>query len=855
MSRQKDRTLANLSHHLLVILLAVGTLTVQAVGIYSQAAAYPVREILGAYYDARLQIFEVHDRGRGLGVELRDRIVAVNGQPVANVLDYRRLINQQRAGSPVILTVERGAETLTLAPFVLYHKKLDLALVVQSLVSLSFLAIATLVGLKRFQSRTVRLFFFTAIAVGVYLALVGTEMTALIYLQAVALTLAPGLVIHFFLSFPHERWLARSRWRFLLYLPSLVLMALTVGAFHQAVRAGTGIFLAPFYSLLSDKIGFGYLALSATFGLAYMGYLYTTTTDATLKRQAQWIMWGLGCVVVVSGADIVLTMLQRQTYELHYLMLLSTICLPVSFAFAILRYRLLDIDLVVNRSMVYGLLTACLAALYLLLISLLSTALGIATGSSAYPLIVFLSALVIGILVNPMRARIQAIIDRAFFRQQVDYQRALIQWSEELSKSIRFADLARLLLQQLPRQLLLQGAWCLVLNQEETCLEPLPVLADPADAGQSDRRGADSSEAQEALSLPVNSPLATHLTQTGQTLLLDGEQADPILSTWRESGVQLVLPLVSGGRLVGVYLLGARLSGDLYRRQELDLVRTVANQAATAIANARLYEEVHAFSQELERKVQERTRELRDFISAVYHELNIPLTSIRGYLNLLVDGRAGPLDDRQQRFLQTAYTNTMRLMRLVGDLSDVSKLETGRLTIHPEPFPLPRAVEETLNSLTELIERKGLQIQVALSPDTGLVRADPQRTVQILTNLIGNACRYTPAGGRITIASSRKDGAAEITISDTGIGISHEEIDRIFERFYRSENPLVREQPGTGLGLAIAKSLVELHGGRLWVKSKVGEGSTFGFTLPLATAGGTGPGPAEALAAEGAYGS
>jgi signal transduction histidine kinase len=128
---------------------------------------------------------------------------------------------------------------------------------------------------------------------------------------------------------------------------------------------------------------------------------------------------------------------------------------------------------------------------------------------------------------------------------------------------------------------------------------------------------------------------------------------------------------------------------------------------------------------------------------------------------------------------------------------------------------------------------KGLQVNVSLAPDVAIVHGDPQRVMQILINLVSNACRYTPVGGQITISSCQVNGSAETTIHDTGIGIRKDELEHIFDRFYRSNDPMVRSQPGTGLGLSITKSLVELHGGRLWVESEVGKGSTFGFTLPI----------------------
>jgi signal transduction histidine kinase len=317
--------------------------------------------------------------------------------------------------------------------------------------------------------------------------------------------------------------------------------------------------------------------------------------------------------------------------------------------------------------------------------------------------------------------------------------------------------------------------------------------------------------------------------------------------------VELVLPLVSGGALVGVLLLGHKLSGDVYPREQLELMRAMANQAAIAIANARLYEEVAGFSRQLETQVEERTKELRAFVAAVYHELSAPITTMRGYCDLLAEGKAGALNAKQARFLTSVRKGSERLVRLVSDLADVSRLDDERLTLYPETVDLAQATQEALGAISApanpdaQVADKGLQIDSSLARDARWVHADPQRLVQILTNLVSNACRFTPAGGQITVSSQQLDGWAEIAVNDTGIGIHREDQDHIFERFFRSDDPRVRAQPGTGLGLSITKSLVELHGGRIWVESKIDQGSTFRFTLPLVpeppTSVGTGADP------------
>lgn len=833
----------------LILLLAVLGFGMLVVGLCFDLTWHTLRYRTGISTSQDLTIRQANAGAQKAGFRVGDQLLAVNGQEITSLLEYRRSLNRSKVDTAAILRVQRGDQTLTLSGWV-EAKKPDLRLVARNLVAASFLMMGTLVGWQRPGDRVARLFFLAAVALGVYFALALQEAIGLVYIQIFVLTLVPGLALHFFLSFPKERKIVKTRTWLLLYIPSLILMGATLVTFSQSVAAGTGIWSPQFGTLTT--IDYAYLAFSALLGLILLSHAYTQTPQSILKRQLQWIMWGLAFAIVAGIADVVLTWMQVMNPALSNLLLLGTFPLPIAFAFSILRYRLLDIDLVINRSMVYGVLTTLLAALYLLLVAVLSAGLGAVAPSGSYTLVLFLSALLIGLLMNPVRLKIQALIDGLFYKQQLDYQRILRQWSEELSASIRFADLARLLLREIPRQLMLDRAWLLVLNEHETHLIPLPARPEKG-VGQArassplfdrlDQAGLpvldDSTEAK--LSIPAYGAVALWLNQPGMILVLDGgrekgrlEELCDVPPAWTEAGVRIAFPLVSGGKLLGIYLLGSKLSGDIYQRGELDLLRTVANQAAISIGNTRLYEEVHASSKELEETVGERTKELRDFVSVVYHELRTPITAMQGYTALLLEEKAGSLTDKQARYLGSVDNSIQRLTDLVDDLSDISEIEAGRLTIHPEPLKLRQVVEETISSLSNTVEEKGLQVEISLAPDTERIVGDPRRVAQILTNLISNACRYTPAGGQICIAANRVNSRAALTIQDTGIGIRREELDHIFERFYRSDDPMVRDQSGTGLGLAITKSLVELHGSQLWVQSTAGKGSTFGFSLPLA---------------------
>mgnify|MGYP005836315273 CR=1 FL=1 len=229
-----------------------------------------------------------------------------------------------------------------------------------------------------------------------------------------------------------------------------------------------------------------------------------------------------------------------------------------------------------------------------------------------------------------------------------------------------------------------------------------------------------------------------------------------------------------------------------------------------------------------------------EFVSSVAHELRTPMTAIKGYTDMLITGMAGPLSEAQTRFLRIIKGNADRLGTLIGDLLEVSRLDAGRIRLQLQAVALADVIAETVSALQGQIIQKQLDFGTQLTDALPPVRGDPARLVQILSHLLSNAIRYTPAGGQVRIRASLQSAQdrqwARVDVIDSGIGISAADQPRIFQRFFRADHPLVRDQTGNGLGLSIVKGLVELHGGRVWFESEPGRGTTFSLVLPLATA-------------------
>jgi signal transduction histidine kinase len=226
-----------------------------------------------------------------------------------------------------------------------------------------------------------------------------------------------------------------------------------------------------------------------------------------------------------------------------------------------------------------------------------------------------------------------------------------------------------------------------------------------------------------------------------------------------------------------------------------------------------------------------------EFVATVSHELRTPMTSIKGYVDVLLMGAAGGMNEQQTQFLQVVKSNTDRLNVLVNDLLDVARIETGRVTLALQPLDIHQMTDSIVQDILKESqeENRPIEIQFHMPSDLPLVYGDPDRVEQILQNLIHNAYYYTPPHGHIVVRANKKGSGVQVDIEDDGIGIPLEDQTRIFERFYRGEDPLVLSTAGTGLGLSIVKDLIELHQGRIWFESTgvPGEGSTFSFTLPV----------------------
>ena len=265
-----------------------------------------------------------------------------------------------------------------------------------------------------------------------------------------------------------------------------------------------------------------------------------------------------------------------------------------------------------------------------------------------------------------------------------------------------------------------------------------------------------------------------------------------------------------------------------FRPEVIELLKTFATQSVLAIQNARLFREI----EEKSRQIEAANRHKSEFLANMSHELRTPLNAIIGFSEVLGERMFGELNEKQAEYTDDILSSGRHLLSLINEILDLSKVEAGRMELELATFDLPLAIDNARTFVRERATKHGINLDVTVDERLGDFVGDERKIKQVLLNLLSNAVKFTPEGGRIGINARQADGSVEISVSDTGIGISPEDQAKIFEEFRQVGGDYAHKKEGTGLGLTLAKKFVELHGGRIWVESEVGKGSTFSFTLP-----------------------
>ena len=311
---------------------------------------------------------------------------------------------------------------------------------------------------------------------------------------------------------------------------------------------------------------------------------------------------------------------------------------------------------------------------------------------------------------------------------------------------------------------------------------------------------------------------------------LDQADLDPHLQLMYDDGWRsvLVAPMLRRGQIIGALVI-RRKSVHEFSAGTIDLLETFASQSALAIYNAGHYRELEVKKDELQSASQHKS----EFLASMSHELRTPLNAVIGFAEVLLERMFGDINPRQEEYLRDIWTSGKHLLELLNEILDLSKVEAGRMELAPCVFSVSDAIEYVMLMVRERAAAHSISLQLHVGADVGEIEADELRFKQIVLNLVGNAVKFTPDGGRVSVSATTMDNQLAVTVTDDGPGIAAADRERIFESFQQGGRGPTNEE-GTGLGLTLCRRIVELFGGRIWLESELGRGSTFGFAIPLA---------------------
>ncbi len=331
---------------------------------------------------------------------------------------------------------------------------------------------------------------------------------------------------------------------------------------------------------------------------------------------------------------------------------------------------------------------------------------------------------------------------------------------------------------------------------------------------------------------PSRSSLVGRTALEARTVHLPDCMADPEYNWFRSQKIagfrtMLGVPLLREGAPIGVIAL-TRSMVRPFTEKQIDLVTTFADQAVIAIENVRLFGEI----QDKSRQLAEASQHKSQFLANMSHELRTPLNAILGYTELIADGIYGPPSEKLQAVLRRVESNSKHLLGLINAVLDLSKIEAGQLVLDLADYLLQNVTQTVYGAVEPLAADKKLAFKTDVAPNLPPGYGDERRLTQVLLNLVGNAIKFTDAG-EVVIKAGSSNGTFNLSVRDTGPGISAADQAKLFQEFQQADNSITRKKGGTGLGLAISKRIIEMHGGKIWIESLLGRGSTFFVTLPV----------------------
>lgn len=494
----------------------------------------------------------------------------------------------------------------------------------------------------------------------------------------------------------------------------------------------------------------------------------------------------------------------------------------VLVGYATIKHRLFDLRLIVARSIAYSLAIATLGLVYgFTVFGFIDDFFPDTRMSVLQQAIYATTAVFLAFTFQPLKRFFDKITDHIFYRDRYETEEVLNRLGKVFVAQSNSFELLDDSLHIITQTLKTKTGHLVVMNEGE-----IYKIASTA--------GADNTN----ITLEQLQSFSDQLSIYDET-----DYHDAKYEAFHAIGAYVVLRLELQDELIGYLVLGSKQSGTIFTQQDVNLLEILSQELAVAIQNARQYEEIANFGDIMQREVMDATAKLREtnqrlvqldeakdeFISMASHQLRTPLTTIKGYLSMLLEGDAGKLSKKQQEFIDMAYVSSQRMVHLISDMLNVSRISTGRLMIEPVEFDLIKTVKDEIGQLRRQAKARDVTLHLHKPKESHIrVNLDESKIRQVMMNFMDNAIYYTPEG-KVDVYLETRDGYVEFRVEDNGIGVPKEDQKQLFTKFYRAENARHIRPDGTGLGLYMAKQVIEVQDGEIIFNSEEGQGSTFGF--------------------------
>ncbi len=501
-----------------------------------------------------------------------------------------------------------------------------------------------------------------------------------------------------------------------------------------------------------------------------------------------------------------------------------------SFAYGMVRHQLFDIRLIIARFLSYLLLLLFAGTVYGLVIAVLSF---VAVGVQPSLTQILFSAIIVGILIllaQPMRDFFNRITKAFFYQDAYDTKDVLDRLVSVIVRTTDTKTLADKSMDVLSDALKSEFITMIVL-----------------DTNDGSRRKTIHVGEHRAKSVPLQSLRSfSDMQDVIVTDTLDDTHSE-VRDEMSHADISVVARLETHVGVIGYCLFGYKTSGSAYSQRDIDLIRIASDELAIAIENAVRFDQIQEFNDTLKQRIEEATKELRasntqlqrldeakdEFVSMASHQLRTPLTSVKGYISMVLEGDAGKITKMQQQLLGEAFTSSERMVHLINDFLNVSRLQTGKFVLESRPTDLSKIVTQEVESLRTTAEAHNMELKFRPPSVFPVLVIDESKIRQVLMNFIDNAIYYSREHTAITIELTVEEGDVVLKVHDTGIGVPKAEQAHLFTKFFRATNARKQRPDGTGVGLFLAKKVIDSHGGSMVFESVEDEGSTFGFRLPI----------------------